>query len=135
MQLPITLGTAAVLGLLFVFLGTATTAQRIRSRTGLGLDTQTDDAVPSALLIAVRRHAHFAEYVPHSLILLGLLEAWGLGRLALLGFSGALVLARLLLAVGINTKTPNPLRLAGNMLQWGLILAESGTGLWLVFAR
>lgn len=133
MQLPITLGTAAVLGILFVALGALTTVQRVQAQTGLGLDAQGPDGAPSPLLIANRRHGHFAEYVPISLILIGLLEAWGVGRNMLLGLAGALILARLLLAFGINAKTPNPWRLSGNILQWGLILTASGAGLFRVF--
>jgi len=133
MQLPITLGTAALLGILYVPLSVMVTAARVRSGTGLGLGTEADAATPSALLIAARRHGHFAEYVPLSLILLALLESWGLARNVMLGFAGALILARALLAFGINAKTPNPWRLAGNALQWTLILVMSGTGARLVF--
>ena len=84
MQLPITLGTAALLGVLYVGLSVAVTASRVRSQTGLGMGAEAADDPPSPLLIAVRRHAHFAEYVPYSLILIGLLESWGLGQGALL---------------------------------------------------
>jgi len=133
MQLPITLGTACLLGVLFVVLSTLVTAARIRGGTGLGLGVEAPDGKPSRLLVASRRQAHFAEYVPLSLILLGLLEAWGLAQVLLLSFSGVLIVARLLLAFGINTKTPNPWRMSGNMLQWGLLLAMSGFGAWQVF--
>ena len=51
----------------------------------------------------------------------------------LLTFGAVLVAARLLLSFGINAKTPNPWRLAGNALQWGVILAMSGSGAWRVF--
>ena len=135
MQLPITLGTAALLGILYVPLSVMVTAARVRSGTGLGLGAEADAATPSPLLIAARRHAHFAEYVPLSLILMALLESWGLARAVMLGFAGALILARALLAFGINAKTPNPWRLSGNALQWLLILAMSGTGAWLVLTH
>jgi uncharacterized membrane protein YecN with MAPEG domain len=135
MPLPITLGTAALLGLMYVPLSILVTAARMRSGTGLGLGPEPDPAIPSPLLIASRRHAHFAEYVPMSLILLGLLESSGLARTVLLGFAGTLILARALLSFGINAKTPNPWRLSGNMLQWLVILGMSGTGAWLVFTR
>jgi uncharacterized membrane protein YecN with MAPEG domain len=135
MQLPITLGTAALLGLIFVPLSIMVVVARFRSGTALGLGVETDPAVPSPLLIASRRHAHFAEYVPLSLILLGLLESWGLARNAVLAFAGVLIVSRVLLAYGINAKTPNPWRLSGNALQWTLLLAMSGTGAWLVLAH
>jgi hypothetical protein len=133
MPLPITLGTASALGVLFVGLSVLVTAARVRGGTGLGLGVEAPDGTPSPLLIAARRQAHFAEYVPYSLILLGLLEAWGLQRTLLLTFAGVLIVGRLLLAFGINAKTPNPWRLAGNTLQWGVILAMSGTGAWRVY--
>ena len=132
MQLPITLGTAALLGILYVPLSVMVTIARVRSGTGLGLP-ETDPAAASPLLIAARRHAHFAEYVPLSLILMALLENWGLSRNMMLGFAGVLILARALLAFGINAKTPNPWRFSGNVLQWTLILAMSVTGARLVF--
>jgi uncharacterized protein len=133
MQLPITLGTASVLGFIFVGLSMLVTAARIRGGTGLGLGVEAPDGTPSPLLIAARRQGHFAEYVPFSLILLGLLEAWGLEHKLLLTYGAVLIVGRLLLAFGINAKTPNPWRLAGNVLQWGLILAMSGSGAWRVF--
>ena len=133
MQLPITLGTASVLGILFVGLSVLVTTARVRGGTGLGMGVEAPDGAPSPLLIAVRRQGHFAEYVPFSLILLGLLEAWGLQHNMLLTFGAVLVAARLLLSFGINAKTPNPWRLAGNALQWGVILAMSGSGAWRVF--
>jgi hypothetical protein len=135
MQLPITLGTAGLLGLLYVPLSVMVTAARIRAKTGMGLGPESDPDAPSPLLIASRRHGHFAEYVPISLVLLGLLEAWGMARTAMLGFAGVLILARVLLSFGINAKTPNPWRLSGNMLQWLLILVMSGTGAWLAFTH
>lgn len=133
MQLPITLGTASALGVLFVCLSVLVTVARVRGGTGLGLGVEAPDGTPSPLLIAARRQAHFAEYVPYSLILLGLLEAWGLQRTPLLTFAGVLIVGRLLLAFGINAKTPNPWRLLGNALQWGVILAMSGAGVWRVY--
>jgi len=51
----------------------------------------------------------------------------------LLTFAGVLIVGRVLLTFGINAKTPNPWRLAGNALQWGVILAMSGTGGWRVY--
>jgi len=133
MQLPITLGTASALGVLFVGLSVLVTAARVRGGTGLGLGVEAPDGTPSPLLVASRRQGHFAEYVPYSLILLGLLEAWGLQRTLLLTFAGLLIVARLILSFGINARTPNPWRLAGNALQWGLILAMSGTGAWRIY--
>jgi len=133
MPLPITLGTASVLGVIFVALSMLVTAARVRGGTGLGLGAEAPDGTPSPLLIASRRQGHFAEYVPYSLILLALLEAWGLGRTLLLTFAGVLIVGRVLLTFGINAKTPNPWRLAGNALQWGVILAMSGTGGWRVY--
>jgi uncharacterized membrane protein YecN with MAPEG domain len=130
MHLPITLGTASVLGLLFIGLSVLVTVARVRGGTGLGLGVEAPDGPPSPLLIAARRQAHFAEYVPFSLVLLGLLEAWGLERTLLLTFAGVLIVGRVILSFGINAKTPNPWRLAGNMLQWGVILAMSGAGAW-----
>ena len=80
------------------------------------------------LLVAIRRHAQFAEYVPISILLLLLLEVNHANRVALIGLAGVLVLSRFCMALGLGRTTPNPLRTAGNLLQWGMIAARFGVG-------
>lgn len=134
MFLPVTMGTAAVLSVMFVVLSALVTVQRVRSSTSLGEGAQTGEG-PSPLLVAIRRHGHFAEFVPFSLILIGLLEASGAHRPLLLGLAGALVLARILLVVGINARGVNPMRQTGNVLQWSLILVAGLSGGWMALTH
>ena len=64
--MPITLGAAGILGLIYAVLTTRVFAARFRS--GIMLGTGPTD---EKLQIAVRAHANFAEYVPLILLLLG----------------------------------------------------------------
>lgn len=139
-QLPVTLATASVLGIFYVVLSAAVSGERGRSKIGLGTGGEMSAALgsehkASRLLIAVRRHGHFSEYVPLSLILLLLLELRGASRPWLLGLAGALVLARLMITAGLGRAAPNVLRAGGNAIQYAMIAAASIYGLVLAIAR
>ncbi|MFZ4125776.1 MAG: MAPEG family protein [Rickettsiales bacterium] len=86
---------AALLALLFVFLAVRTIKARITHGTALG------DGGHHALQRAIRAHAHFAEYVPFSLLLLLLLELQGASYYLLHGLGSALILGRLLHAYSL----------------------------------
>ena len=138
--LPITLVTAALLGLIYVWLSVQVTIARNRSKVGLGSGAETSAALgqehtASPLLVAIRSHGHFAEYVPISLILLALLELGGADRRALIGLAAALVIARIMVPLGMGRAAPNPFRAGGSLIQWLMILAASAYGLWLVCGR
>ena len=135
----ITLATASVLGILFVVLSAAVSGERGRSKIGLGTGAETTSALGKEheaprLLIAVRRHGHFAEYVPLSLILLMLLELANTDRRVLLGLAGALVLSRLMITAGLGRAAPNVLRAGGNTIQYLMIFVACIYGL-VSFAR
>ncbi len=109
--LPITLATAAVLGILYVLLSIAVSGQRGKTKIGLGTGTETTSALGQEhtapkLLIAVRRHGHFAEYVPLSLILLMMLELANTNRDVLIGLAAALIVARLMITAGMAAQRP-----------------------------
>jgi len=138
--LPITLATASVLGILYALLSVAVSGERGRSKIGLGTGAETSSALGKEheaprLLIAVRRHGHFAEYVPLSLILLMLLELANTNRDVLLGLSAALILARLMITAGMGRAAPNLLRAGGNVIQVLMILTACGFGLFAVAAN
>jgi len=135
--LPITLCTASILGIVYVLLSIAVSGERGRSKIGLG--TGTDGAVAlgeehnaSRLLVAVRRHGHFAEYVPISLILMMLLELGHGRRMILIGLGVALVLCRIMIVFGLGRAAPNVLRAGGSIIQLLIILVASVYGLILV---
>ncbi|HEX4860660.1 MAG TPA: MAPEG family protein [Rhizomicrobium sp.] len=135
----ITLATASVLGILFVVLSAAVSSERGRSKIGLGTGAETTSALGKEheaprLLIAVRRHAHFAEYVPLSLILLMLLEFAGADRRVLLGLAAALIICRLMITAGLGRAAPNILRAGGSAIQYLMIFAAGIYGL-AVFAQ
>ena len=138
--LPITLVTTAALGVIFVGLSLAVSVARARSHVGLGSGPESSvefgqEQTASRLLVAIRNHGHFAEYVPISLILLGLLELAGADRPVLLGLAGALVVSRLMVPLGMGRPAPNPFRAGGTLLQWLMIVAASTYGAWLVLGR
>jgi len=48
---------------------------------------------------------------------------------ALVVLAAMLMASRLTMVLGLGRNTPNPLRTAGNLLQWGMIMASSIYGL------
>lgn len=135
-ELPITLGTACVLGIGYAALSIA--VGRKRGQTGISLGSGSDAAIAIGqenrappLLISIRRHAQFAEYVPISILLILLLELNHASRPALLGLACMLLVSRVCMTVGLGRSAPNPLRTAGNLLQWGMIAGASAFGLTL----
>lgn len=138
--LPVTLATAAVLGIVYVLLSVAVSGQRGKTKIGLGTGADATAALGQEhtapkLLIAVRRHGHFAEYVPLSLILLMLLELANTNRDVLIGLAVALVLSRLMITAGMGRAAPNLLRAGGNVIQLLMILTACGFGLFAVAAN
>jgi uncharacterized membrane protein YecN with MAPEG domain len=65
-------------------------------------------------------------------VLLLVLELNHANRAMLAGLAAMLVVSRTCMAMGLGRTTPNPLRTAGNLLQWGMILIASAVGLILV---
>jgi hypothetical protein len=135
-ELPITLATACTLGIAYAGLSGAVGRRRGQANVSLGLGSDTSVAIgeeykASPLLVAIRRHGQFAEYVPISILLLLLLELSHANAVALTGLAGVLVLSRLCMALGLGRTTPSPLRTAGNLLQWGMIATASVYGLLL----
>jgi uncharacterized protein len=131
--LPVTLVTVCVLSIAYAALSIAVGVERGRANISLGLGDQGiaigDEHKASALLIAVRRHGQFAEYVPISLLLVLLLELNHANRTALIGLVAALILSRICMTLGLGRSSPNPLRTAGNLLQWSMIAISSALGL------
>ena len=131
---PVTLPTACALGAIYAVLSLLVGIQRGRANTSLGMPDarvaigEEDKAPP--LLIAIRRHAQFAEYVPISLLLLLLLELNHAARIALLIFAAMLVISRLTMMIGIG-RVRSPFRTVGNLFQWGMIIFSSLFGLTL----
>jgi uncharacterized membrane protein YecN with MAPEG domain len=139
-DLPVTLVTACVLGIFYVGLSVAVSGERGRSKIGLGSGMEASVALGAEhqaprLLVAVRRHGHFAEYVPLSILLIMLLEIEGASRLWLCVLAALLVVSRAMIAFGMGRSAPNVFRAGGNVVQLGMIVAASLWGLVLAFTH
>ena len=117
--LPVTMGTAGVLAVIFLVLSANAVAGRAKHRIILG-DEGNDD-----MRARMRAQGNFVEYAPIFLILMALLELAQANRTALLVFGGLMILARLAHAYGIPRPAPNPFRAVGFMLSFLLIAAEA----------
>lgn len=134
---PVTLATTALLALLFLLLSFRVVGQRDKAKIGLGDGSASDvalgaEASAPGLLVATRAHANFAEYVPLSLLLMGMIEMSGGYHWVVVGLGGALILARVGHMIGIGRNAPNPFRFGGVILQWLMLLVGAIYGLVLV---
>lgn len=115
-----TLITAGMLGVWYAFLAATVIRARYRHRVSLG-----DGGIPE-LQARIRAHGNFAEYVPMVLILMGLVELAGGDRRVLLGSGIALVVSRVIQAIGVWKRVaPNPFRFLGTCLTLFLLIYYS----------
>ena len=115
-----TLITAGMLGGWYAFLAVTVISARYRHRVSLG-----DGGIPE-LQARIRAHGNFAEYVPIVLILMGLVELAGGDRTVLLWSGIALVVSRVLQAIGVWKRVaPNPFRFVGTCLTLFLLIYYS----------
>jgi uncharacterized membrane protein YecN with MAPEG domain len=120
---------AGLLGLLAV--AVAFPAGMLRGK----LNIPVGDGGNPALLLAMRRHANFAEWVPLALLLIALLELNGVSARAIHGLGAALVIARLLHAIGLKSNTmKNAVRGLGAMAT-ALITVTASVWLLIVFVQ
>jgi len=120
---------AALLGLMLLVLLGRVSRLRHGRRIGFG------DGGDPELARAIRVHANFVELVPFALLLLGLLELSGQPAAWLWAFGGALLVGRLLHAVGLSRSSGASFgRFYGTALTWVVILAMALAGLWRAFA-
>jgi hypothetical protein len=122
--LPIvTLHAAGLLGVMFVILSVLVVAGRNTGKVSLGDGTAAGEA--TALLIAIRSHANFAEYVPLTLLVIGLVELHAGPTLMVKLLAGGLVVARVLHPIGMRIQGTNPFRAAGFLLTVVVLAAAS----------
>jgi len=123
--LPITLTTACILALFYLFLSIRVVRGRRHYRVSLG-DGDNED-----LRVRVRVHANFGEYVPLMLILMGLLETSNANPLALMIVAVLIIAVRVLHVLGIPRRGANGFRVGGAggtflllavLAIWGLVL-------------
>ncbi|HEY4581843.1 MAG TPA: MAPEG family protein [Lysobacter sp.] len=78
------------------------------------------------LLQRIRAHGNFVEYVPLALVMIALLELTGLRREWVAALGGALLVGRMLHAVGLWRSPGYSFgRFAGTLLTFGVILASA----------
>ena len=114
--------TAGILGLLYVLLSVLVVVNRGSSKVTLG-DGDGDHA---ALLMAIRAHANFAEYTPYILVLLAYMELVMGQNLFVQSEAAALILARVLHAMGMYAGGTNPMRAMGFLLTMVVLFMLSG---------
>lgn len=103
-----TLLYAGLLGIMSIAVAFPAGALRGKHNISIG------DGGRQDLLLAIRRHGNFAEFVPLALILIGGLEMSGVSGTPIHVLGGGLVLARIAHAIGIKADTiQSPLRGVG----------------------
>jgi uncharacterized protein len=123
--MPATALYAGLLALVFIVLSARVILQRRDSRVPLG------DGGEKALLRPIRVHSNFAEYVPLALILMGLAESLAVSRFLLHGLGLALLVGRLLHALGVSRVDENfRLRVAGVATTLTVIAVAALICLW-----
>ena len=94
--LPITLATASVLGLMFIWLSARVISARVRNEALIGDDGKAD------LIWPIRVQGNFTEYTPIFLLILAPLEYMGANQTALIVLAALFVVARILHVVGMG---------------------------------
>ena len=120
---------AGLLGLLAV--AVAFPAGMLRGK----LNISVGDGGNPALLLAMRRHANFAEWVPLALILIALLELNGVSTRAIHSLGAALVIARLLHAIGLKSDTLQSVGRGVGAMATALITVTASVWLLVVFVQ
>lgn len=123
----ITLLVASLHVLLYVALALRVVLHRRAARIGVG--TGGDEAMTRK----VRVHGNFAEYVPLALLMLALLELSGIHAWLLWAFGCALLLGRVLHAIGLGGSSGYSFgRFSGALITFLVLLAMALAGLWRV---
>ena len=122
----ITLLFASLHVLLLLALLAPISRHRHAHRIGLG------DGGDKVLARKVRVHGNFVEHAPFALLVLALLELCGLPAVVTWTFGGALLLGRILHAVGMSRSGGYSIgRFWGTALTWLAFLLMALAGLWL----
>ena len=124
-DLTITLTTASILGLMFVWLSGRVISARVANDALIGDDGKAD------LIWPIRIHGNFIEYVPIFLIVLGALEAMGGNNIALIVIAAIFVIARALHVPGMGPDANLKFRQAGIIGSFTAIAAASLYGLYI----
>lgn len=125
----ITLLFAALNVLLMLVLLVPIPRYRRSRKIGLG------DGGDAVLARMIRAHGNFVEHAPFALLLLALLELCGLPAIWLWGFGSALLLGRILHAVGLSRSGGYSFgRFTGTALTWLVFVLMALAGIWIALA-
>ncbi len=109
MTLPVTTAYALPLIVIWFTLWIGVTSSRPTYKASIG------DAGSADLLLKIRRHGNFIEWVPFVLLLMVLAESQGAGRLWLQIAGALLLIGRIAHPFGLKIDNPgHPLRYVGN---------------------
>jgi hypothetical protein len=121
---------ASLHALLLMALAVPIVLHRRRARIGLG------DGGDAVLARRMRVQANFIEYVPLALVLLALLELAGLGKTWVWVFGSALLLGRVLHAIGLSGSAGTSKgRFYGTLLTWVDLVAMAAAGILLALLK
>jgi uncharacterized membrane protein YecN with MAPEG domain len=110
-----TMFVAALLGMMKLALGVSVTKYRFQNKIMWG------DASDDGMARRIRAHANFTEWVPGTLILLGLIEMMGVSPI-IVGVLGAMqIVARVLHALGLMGNAEAFNRATGIVINWATL--------------
>jgi uncharacterized protein len=119
---------AALLAIVCIVLSAPVGLMRGKKQIALG------DSGDPEMIVTIRRHANFIEYVPLALILMALVELNGGSKTWVHALGAVLVVARIVHPFGLDTKNLNKWqRIAGTAVTLLVIAAAAITLLWQYF--
>jgi hypothetical protein len=113
-----------ILAIISIVLGFLVGSARGRAKVSLG------DGGDKNLLVAMRRHGNFTEFVPLIVAMLAIIELDGAPKLWIHVLGGALVFARVVHPFGLSANMSNPLRAIGAMLTAIITVVCGGILIW-----
>ncbi len=125
-MMVVTLLTAGLCGLVYLWLSVRVVQTRQKSKVSLG------DGGDAVLLQRIRAHANFAEYVPICLILIAAIElSFDIAPQPLWFPAVGLVVVRLCHAIGMSQPGANIWRAVGAVGTWIVMLSLSLWAVWI----
>lgn len=120
MILPITLTIAGAAAIVNIWLAIRVVTIRVKAKVLIG------DGGNTLLLARMRAQLNYMEYTPLVLILIGLIE-FARGTHMWLWAAGIIyIIGRILHPFGLDKQTPNPLRAAGILTTWIVLIGLAG---------
>ena len=123
-----TMLVAALLGLMKLTLGISVTKYRFQHKIMWG------DASDDGMARRIRAHANFTEWVPATLILLGLVEMMGVSPVIIAVLGAMLIIGRALHALGLMGNAESFNRATGIVINWAALGLASIIGIVEFFA-